>query len=154
MSQSHGLQTDKGEPIIFEDARPFLLWPIIHPGDFDGQRHVNNAVYVKWMNEAAYWHSAALGYDWAKYQEMGTSFVVRRHEVDYLAPALPGDEIVIGTWPGKMEKFTAYRRHQIVRVNDGRTLARAVTQWVHVEIATGRPVRMSKELIDKFDPRI
>jgi acyl-CoA thioester hydrolase len=153
MTQAHGLVTDKGEPIILEDARPYLHWPKVLPEDFDGQGHVNNAVFVKWMNEAAYFHSSFLGYDWARYQELGTSFVVRRHEVDYLAPALPEDKIVVATWPGKMEKFTAYRRHQMVRISDGRTLARAVTQWVHVEIATGRPVRMSEELIAKFEPR-
>ncbi len=153
MSQAHGLVTDGGDPIIFEDARPYLHWPKLLPEDFDGQGHINNIVYVKWMNEGAYNHSVHLGYDWAKYQELGTSFVVRRHEVDYLVPALPGDKIVLATWPGKMEKFTAYRRYQIVRVNDGKTLARAVTQWVHVEIATGRPARMTAELIAKFEPR-
>jgi len=147
------LLDDQGTPVIFSDKRPFLHWPKITDEDFDGQKHVNNAVYVRWMGEAAYMHSAFLGYDWDRYQEIGTSFVVRRHEIDYLLPALPGDKIVVGTWPGKMEKFTALRHYQIVRVNDGRTLARAMTHWVHVEIKTGRPVRMSQELIDKFEPR-
>jgi acyl-CoA thioester hydrolase len=142
-----------GRPIVISDKRPYLHWPKVADVDFDGQGHVNNAVYVRWMGEAAYMHSAALGYDWERYKELGTSFVVRRHEIDYLSPALPADRIVVATWPGRMEKFTALRHHQIVSVTDGRTLARALTHWIHVEIKSGRPVRMSQELIDRFEPR-
>lgn len=138
---------------IFDIDDPFLHNVEINPGDIDGQGHVNNAVYLRWMDLAAYAHSCALGYDWEKYQQLGATFVVRRHEVDYFAPALSEDRIVVATWPCDMHRFTAYRRHQIVRGSDAKTLVKALTKWVFVDLETGRPRRMPKSLIDAFRPR-
>lgn len=138
--------------LAFDVSDPFLFDVSIGPGDIDAQGHVNNTIYVQWMDRAAFANSAACGYDWERYQELGTSFVVRRHEIDYLAPALPGDEVVVATWPTRMRRSTAHRRHQIVRRGDGRTLVRALTQWVYVDVNSGRPARIPTELIEAFDP--
>ena len=141
------------QPLVFDIADPFLMDVSIAAADIDAQSHVNNAVYVRWMDRAAFAHSAAVGYDWARYQELGTAFVVRRHEVDYLAPAVPGDDVVVATWPTTMRRFTAMRRHQIVRRGDGATLVRALTQWIYIDSATSRPMRMPDALIAAFRPR-
>jgi len=144
------LRTISGQEIALDVPRPFLLPITVSDADLDGQGHVNNSVYVRWMDRAAYAHSAALGYDWARYQAMGASFVVRRHEIDYLAPTFAGESIVVATWPHAMERFTAGRSHQIVRLEDGRTVARAMTTWVFLDLATGRPRRMPEDLIRDF----
>lgn len=146
------LRDHSGREIALDVPQPFLLPIEVEARDLDTQGHVNNSVYVRWMDQAAYAHSAALGYDWARYQAIGASFVVRRHEIDYLAPTFAGESIVVATWPGEMERFTALRRHQIVRLNDGKTVARAVTTWVFLDIATGRPRRMPEDLIRTFMP--
>lgn len=138
------------DSLTLDTAEPFLFDVTIEPSDIDEQGHVNNAVYVRWMDRAAVAHSAALGYDWARYQQMQTAFVVRRHEVDYITPARLGDEVVVATWPTVMRRFTAHRRHQIVRRDDDQTLVRALTHWVYLDTATGRPTRMPAELIAAF----
>ncbi|MCC6579159.1 MAG: acyl-CoA thioesterase [Phycisphaeraceae bacterium] len=153
MSTPTPLSTAAPAGLALDDPSPFLLQVRVDAGDCDAQGHVNNSVYVRWMDFAAYAHSESLGYDWACYQKLGASFVVRRHEIDYLSPAYDGNELLIATWPGTMERFTAYRHHQIVRVADGQTLLRASTKWIYVELATARPRRIPADLIAAFHPR-
>jgi acyl-CoA thioester hydrolase len=145
--------TADGRALAFDVPDPFLYPVAVQPDDLDAQGHVNNAVYVRWMDRAAFAHSCAVGYDWVAYQELGAAFVVRRHEIDYLAPAYAHDRVVVATWPGKMVRFTAERSHQIVRVADGQTLARAHTVWVYLDSQTGRPKRMPADMIAAFRPR-
>jgi acyl-CoA thioester hydrolase len=154
VSGSAALFTDAGSPIALDVADPFLFPVTVAPDDIDGQGHVNNAVYVRWMDHAAFAHSCTVGYDWPAYQRLGSAFVVRRHEIDYLAPAFAGDRVVVATWPCAMERFTALRRHQILRLSDGLTLARAHTTWIYCDTTTGRPRRMPAELIAAFRPRV
>jgi len=147
------LTTDAGDPIALDNDRSFFYHITVEPEHCDTQGHVNNAVYVQWMDKAAYAHSRDVGYDWDRYQQLGATFVVRRHEIEYLSPAFSGDTIVVATWPCVMKRFNATRRHQIIRPADGLTLARAHTQWIYVDQQTTRPRRMPQEMIDAFDPR-
>ena len=142
-----------GQAIDFDVATPFLYQLLATPDDVDAQGHVNNAVYLQWMDAAAFAHSKALGYDWAAYRALGASFVVRRHEVDYLASVLAHQQLVVATWPCRMHRFTAWRRHQIIRLDDGQTVVRAATKWVFLDLNTGRPRRMPDKLIAAFRPR-
>ncbi|MCC7192703.1 MAG: acyl-CoA thioesterase [Phycisphaeraceae bacterium] len=151
--QHQSLRDDAGRLISFDQPDCFVYETTVQPEAIDGQGHVNNAVYVQWMDRAAFAHSCAVGYDWAAYQQLGASFVVRRHEVEYLAPAFLGQKIVDATWPGEMDRFTAMRQHQIIRLNDGVTLARAVTTWIYLDLKTGRPRRIPAEMIAAFRPR-
>ena len=149
MNHQH-LCTNDGSKILFDVKKPFIYHVQIDRGDIDDQGHVNNVTYVKWMEQAATAHSTSCGYDWQRYKELGASFFVRRHEVEYLAQSFLDDPIVIATWPDKMEKFTALRRYQIVRVSDGQTLVRAMTTWIFVDQLSHRPRRMPEELIEDF----
>ncbi len=147
------LRDHLGRSIALDIADPYLHRLAVQPGDIDSQGHVNNAVYVQWMDAAAWANSVAVGYDHAKYQSLGSAFVVRRHEIDYLQPAYAGQELVVATWPCAMARFNAMRKHQVIRLSDGVTLARAVTQWIYLDTATGRPRRMEPDLIASFRPR-
>ena len=131
--------------------RAYLYWVAVEPGDIDEQAHVNNAVYVRWMDRAAVAHSAALGWDWDAYRRLGAAFVVRRHEIDYLLAAMPGDEVVDATWPGELGRASAVRHHRIVRASDGRLLAKATTEWALVDLQTGRPRRLPAEIASAFE---
>jgi acyl-CoA thioester hydrolase len=146
--------TDAGTPIVFDDPSPFVDQRIVRPDEIDDQGHVNNAVYITWMDRAAFAHSCHVGYDGPAYLRLNATFVVRRHEVDYLASAFDGERILCATWPGRMERFTAVRRHQILRASDGQTLVRARTEWIYVDRDTGRPRRMPPEVIAAFSPRM
>jgi len=139
--------------IVFDISDPFVIERTVGAEDVDVLEHLNNAVVVRWMEQAAYAHSKHVGYDQPAYAKLGATFVVRRHEIDYLMQAYEGDALRHATWPGVMERFTATRRHQIVRVSDGKTIARAHTTWIYIDAETSRPKRMPRELIEAFNPR-
>lgn len=116
--------------------------------DMDELGHVSNLVYLRWVLAAATSHSAAAGWDLARYRSAGFVFVVRRHEIDYLVPAAAGDAIAAETWIEEWRGPTSVRATRIVR--DRTELARALTTWVLVETAGGRPRRIPAEVHEAF----
>ena len=119
----------------------------------DHMGHVNNAVYLGFMESAAWSHTRVLGLSWQDYQRLDVGCVVHRHELDYLAPAHVGEYLQVGTWiTGNDRRLTLWRGHQIRRVADGKTLLRASTRFVCVRLSTGRPRRMPQTFIDAYQP--
>lgn len=127
----------------------FALRLVVGPEDIDAQGHASNVRVVDWLNRAAIAHSEAIGLDLARYRTLGGTFVVRRHEIDYLAPAFEGDEVVAFTWAVSCRRATAERRHEVRRVRDDRPLARGFNLWVWVDL-DGRPARMPPEVEAAF----
>src|SRR5262249_57264574 len=66
--------------------------------DVDVLGHASNIAFVRWIQEVAIAHSTAVGFDLDAYMRLGAAFVVARHEVDYLRPALLGDRVQARTW--------------------------------------------------------
>jgi acyl-CoA thioester hydrolase len=134
-------------------ATAFALDLEVVAADIDELEHVSNVRVVDWMNRAAVAHSNAVGFDIARYREVGGVFVVRRHEIEYLASAYLGDKLRAFTWPTSLERATAERRHEIRRLADGRVIARGSNLWVFVSFETGRPMRIPAAVVEAFDPR-
>jgi acyl-CoA thioester hydrolase len=111
--------------------------------DLDERNHVNNVVYVRWIQHiaTAHWRALAAGADQAS-----IAWVVLRHEIDYLQPSFLGDEIVLRTWVGTASGLSFERHTEIVRRSDGRMLARSRTLWCPVDAQTGRPRRVGPEV--------
>lgn len=131
---------------------PFSLRFTVSADDIDDLDHVSNVRVVHWMNRAAVEHSTSLGFDVARYKELGGVFVVRRHEIDYLASARLGEELVAFTWPAVFTRTSAERRHEIRRVADDQVIARGTNLWAYVDFKTGRPTRIPPPLLEAFDP--
>ncbi len=117
------------------------------PPDIDQQNHVNNTVYLRWVQEiaTAHWKDLAS----AQAQET-IGWVVLRHEIDYKSPANPGDAIILRTWVGKATRLTFERFTEIHRKNGPRLLATARTVWCPINAKTGRPTRVSAEVRAQF----
>jgi acyl-CoA thioester hydrolase len=116
----------------------------------DELRHANNVAYVEWMQAAAVAHSAACGWPPARYLELGFGWFVRRHVIEYLQPAFPGDEIVVKTWVESMDRVSCVRKYEITRDVDEVRLADAETRWVFVNYATRLPARIPTEIRERF----
>lgn len=69
--------------------------------------------------------------------------MTRRHEIDYLRPAMPGDAILLHTRVMETRASRAVRATEVRRGEE--VLARVRTDWVWVDPATGRPRRMPEE---------
>ena len=70
----------------------------VSDADIDAFGHVNNLVWIRFVVELADAHSRAAGLDPSAYRKIGGFWIVRRHEIDYHAPALPDERIVEETW--------------------------------------------------------
>lgn len=117
--------------------------------EMDSVGHVNNAVYLHYVEDAAIEHARAMGFDEERWREIGGVWVVRRHEIDYKVPAVAGDELDVTTRLVGMERVQATRRTQIVRVRDGVVIAEALTHWVWVGL-DGRPRRLPVEVMARL----
>ncbi len=123
-----------------------LTIPVL-PEDIDELGHVNNTVYVRWVQEMAIAHWRATAPVDA---QMSLAWVVARHEIDYKHPALPGDEILARTWVGPASRLAFERNTEMYRKSDQRLLAKARTIWVPIDPRTGRPCEVSAEVREKF----
>jgi acyl-CoA thioester hydrolase len=117
------------------------------PGDIDEQNHVNNTVYLRWVQDVATAHWQALASPDA---QEAIGWVVLRHEIDYKTPGTLDDEIVLRTWVGKATRLTFERFTEIRRKNDGQLFSEARTLWCPINARTGRPMRVSEEVRAQF----
>lgn len=129
---------------------PFTIRARVQAADLDELEHANNLVYLRWVQEAAVAHSEAVGFGMAEYRRLGAVFVVARHEVDYLRPALAGDEVEVGTQVCAAGLATAVRYTTIRRVAGNQLLARAVTRWAFIDLEGRRPARIPEDLRARF----
>lgn len=117
----------------------------------DANGHVNNITYVQWMQDVAVRHSEAQGCTQDRYRHLGSSWVVRAHQVEYLRPAYAGEDIEILTWVCHMKRTRSLRRYRFRRVGDDTTLVRAETDWVYVDSTTGKPKTIDAEVSRAFE---
>ena len=119
----------------------------VRPEDIDDLGHVNNIVYLRWVQDVAtaHWQAAAPADAQAE-----LVWVVLRHEIDYRQAALPGDVVVVRTRVGEATGLTFERRTAITRKGDGRLLAEARTLWCPLDARTGRPRRVPAAIRAQF----
>jgi acyl-CoA thioester hydrolase len=121
--------------------------------DIDGYGHVNNAVYLRWLDETAWSHSTALGLSPESCIGSRRGMAVLRSQLHYLAPALASDQLEVGTWiVGTDGRLRCARRFQIRRPGDGRTLLRALLHYVCIDLDSGRARRMPPEFVTRYRP--
>jgi len=133
--------------------QPFIL-PVT-PGalDIDGLNHTNNAVYVRWCEQAGWAHSEQLGLALSDYRRLDRAMAIRRGDYDYLLPTMEGEPLQLATWlVGGDGKLTMERRFQLVRGSDGATVLRGRWDLVCIEISTGRARRMPPEFVQTYMP--
>lgn len=118
--------------------------------DIDELEHVSNLVYVRWVQDVAMAHTRAVGWDHAEYRALGAIFVVRRHEIEYVQPVVLGEEIELHTWVAVLKGASSERRTAMRRVRDGAVVARAVTTWAFIDLASGRPTRIPEAVRAAF----
>jgi acyl-CoA thioester hydrolase len=117
------------------------------PADIDEQNHVNNTIYLRWVQEVATAHWRALA---SSEVQAAIGWVVLRHEIEYKMPATLDDEIVLRTWVGKATRLTFERFTEIRRASDRQILSQARTLWCPIDMRNGRPMRVPGEVRAQF----
>jgi acyl-CoA thioester hydrolase len=120
------------------------------PGDaIDRNGHVSNVAFVQWMQDVAYRHFEHIG-GVPPMEQVGGTWVVRSHKIDYLSPAYLGQVLRLRTWVDDFGRARSLRRYEFVRVADEKLIARGETDWVFVDVRTGRPCSIPKEIRSIF----
>ena len=127
---------------------PYELAILPDAADIDELGHVNNVTYLRWVQDAALAHTTALGLGQKDYVALGKAWVVRKHEIEYLRPAMEGDVLVLETRVTSMSVASSVRKTRILRGEE--ELCRASTDWVFVELSRGRPCRIPTQVADRF----
>jgi acyl-CoA thioester hydrolase len=133
--------------VTIETLPAFEMTVTVDPDDIDVLGHVNNVVYLRWVQDVAvaHWTAFAPAADQAK-----LVWVVVRHEIDYKQPARLGDRIVARTWVGHATRVRFERHTELLRASDRTLLAKALTLWCPLDASTGRPANVSAEARAQF----
>jgi acyl-CoA thioester hydrolase len=124
-------------------GNPHVVTLEVLAADIDAYDHVNNSVYLSWLDRAAWSHSASLGLNLPECVTMRRGMAAHRTQIDYLRAALLGERVLVGTWIVNTDsKLRVERRFQVRRDPDGETLARARIDYVCINLDSGRAVRM------------
>jgi len=113
--------------------------------DIDQLGHVNNVVYVRWVQEAAIAHWSKLA---TPDEQRRLLWLITRHEIDYKRQAFLGEHLIARTWVGEADGLSFVRHTEILR--DGKVLARARTLWCPVDAKTMRPTEPGAEIRARF----
>ena len=122
---------------------------IIPKSAIDENGHVNNVVYVQWMQDIAVEHYAVIGGITA--QGPDSTWVVREHRIEYFLPAFLGEEIEIKTWVENIRRVRSLRKYEFIRKADEKVLVKGETDWVFVDVKTGSPRSIPEEVSNVFE---
>ena len=117
------------------------------PEHIDELGHVNNAVWVQWVQQVAVAHWEAVAHPAHKASHY---WVVVRHEIDYLRAAHESDRITARTWVGDAPQGARFDRFVEFTGPDGRVCVRCKTQWAIIDKTLGRPIRVPPEVVAPF----
>lgn len=115
--------------------------------DIDQNEHVNNVVYLKWVQDVAIAHWNKVSTDQMKEENV---WVISRHEIDYLNSCYLNDEIIAKTWVGQTEGVRSVRHVEIHNKSTGKIAAKVATTWILLDPKTLRPKRISDDLKQLF----
>jgi acyl-CoA thioester hydrolase len=128
------------------DREVFTLPLAVAPEHIDENGHVNNVVYVQWLQDAgtAHWNARFEPHERAPWSWYGL-----RHEIDYLQASFPGETLVARTWVGDAR---GARFDRFVRIEgaDGSLRAQGRTDWVLIDQASKRPARIPAGMVDRL----
>jgi acyl-CoA thioester hydrolase len=133
-------------PLVYE--RTFR----VRYSECDALGHVNNAHYLRYMQEAAFDASAAAGYGVPRYAEMHRVWLARQTEIEYLRPLFYGDAVTVKTWVADFRRVSSRRNYELRLVGTGEPVARAFTDWAFMDTEANRPAIIPPEAIAAFFP--
>jgi acyl-CoA thioester hydrolase len=115
--------------------------------DIDELGHVNNTIYLRWVQDAAvaHWTSGA-----TEEQLNNILWVVSRHEIDYKQAAHLGDDVIASTWVGNAQEILFERHTEIFRASDRKLLAKARSLWIPINRKTGRILRVDASVRERW----
>lgn len=159
MTNSNIFKVSDIQTIATSDT-PQSVWPCtpqcvgkltVQPEHLDEFEHTNNTIYLVWMQAIAALHSRQLGLTFQDFVELGYGCVARQHHLEYKRPTFAGDTLWVATWISHNEgKADMTRQYQFVRESDHATVMQGHTQWVCIDMKTGRPKKQPSRFVEAY----
>jgi acyl-CoA thioester hydrolase len=119
--------------------------------EIDEYAHVNNTVYLQWLDRIAWEHSSDLGVPLERCLAVRRGMAVRHARVDYLEAALLGDTLLLATWIVACDgRLRCTRRFEILRMADGKRVVDAEIDYFCLNLDTGVPCRFPREFVEGY----
>ena len=118
----------------------------------DAYGHLNNSVYLQYMQEAAIQASNAVGFDLAFHEETNRVWIPRRTEIEYIQPLFPGDVVEVKNWNQTFRRVIGRRRYEFRRRGEEELVARSFTDWVFVDMETLAPAKIPAHVAKAYNP--
>lgn len=138
---------------LFGLPAPYLAEHGVRPEELDEYEHVNNTVYLRWLDGIAWAHSARLGMPIERCLSMRRGMAVRHTRANYLQAALAGDVLLLATWIVACDgRLRCTRRFEILRLADGARVLDAEIDFFCLNLDTGKPARFPPEFAACYAP--
>jgi acyl-CoA thioester hydrolase len=129
----------------------FTCTHLVAAEEIDEYAHVNNTVYLRWLDGIAWAHSLKLGLPLERCLALRRGMAVRHTRVDYLEAALLADTLLLGTWIVACDgRLRCTRRFEVLRVADGKRVLDAEIDYFCLNLDTGRPCRFPREFVECY----
>ncbi|MFI2742426.1 acyl-CoA thioesterase [Zhouia sp. PK063] len=119
----------------------------VNPEDIDDLNHVNNVVYVQWIQNIAKAHWELVASPKVKQNNI---WVVLNNYIEYKSPAFLNDEIYIKTYIEKANGAVSTRIVEIYNNNTKKLLANSKTNWCLLNAKSGKPMRITDDIVQLF----
>jgi acyl-CoA thioester hydrolase len=114
-----------------------VLRKVVTWEDLDMMWHVNNAAYLRYMDAAEEQALGEYGWSMQRMRQQGMRLYTQQQRIEYLQPAVPGDEVAVSTWCSDVQDESALRHFHIRRAGDGVPLVHARSVWGVQDASTG-----------------
>lgn len=137
--------------IAWKHPTPFILPHTVTEDEIDLFHHVNNKVYLSWVEQVAWQHSLAVGIDETEQQRLGKIMVVKQHQLNYHRGCFLGDELLLGTWVGELINPRTRKRHyQFYRLSDEKLVFSGHTLWSCMDLKTYRGCTIPQDYMTPY----
>ena len=116
----------------------------------DMNSHVNNVVFLQFMQDVALEHSAINGYTLKRYKELQTTWMAKKHCINYIKPVFLGQKIKIKTWIDTISKTFAIRKYEFFNEEDNTLVCEAESTWVYIDLKKNRPCKIDEDMKKAF----
>jgi len=150
-SDLHGISIPETDLTVWNNKPQFVAELTVQSEHLDEFNHTNNTIYLVWMQAVAALHSRQLGLTFQDFVELGYGCVARQHHMEYKRPTFAGDTLWVATWISHNEgKADMTRQYQFVRSSDKTTVMQGHTQWVCIDMQSGRPKKQPTRFVEAY----
>jgi acyl-CoA thioester hydrolase len=132
---------------MVSESKKFSITIKVELQHLDALKHVNNVVYVQWMQDIAAMHWQTFASPQLQHEIL---WIVRRHEIDYYNQAFLDDNLLVFTWTGEYTNVTWKRHYEIMRADDNKKIICATSIWIPLDSKTQKPRRVDGDMVKLF----